>query len=165
MLGEVLELGDTNAVDAPPLWLYAEYSDYVALDSSDYFQWAGAVYQCNDYNAIAGNCAEVIYTAVSMCQSYYCDPYNSNDLANIASAFSFAGIEKVRNEPYYEDWEYWSMDIDWWNPEEVLDFVAEENIFCDWVKDVKRAETDFGASGFAGYPWWWGAVYCLPSFK
>lgn len=61
MLGEVLELEDSNAVDAPPLWLYAEYSDYVALDSSDYFQFGGAVYQCNEYSVSLGNCAEAIY--------------------------------------------------------------------------------------------------------
>jgi len=71
----------------------------------------------------------------------------------------------VRNEPIYEDWEYWGMDVDWWNPEEVLDFIAEEHIFCDWTKNLKRAKSDFADEGFIGYPWWWGAVYCLPSFS
>ena len=74
----------------------------------------------------------------------------------------------MRNEPVYDDWEYWEMEVDWWNPDEVLDFIAEEHIFCDWTKDVKRAKSDFTVgpdAGFSKYPWWSGAVYCLPSFK
>lgn len=41
IIGEALEFTEAEPIDALPMWMYAMYVDYVSLDSSDYFQFAG----------------------------------------------------------------------------------------------------------------------------
>jgi hypothetical protein len=62
----------------------------------------------------------------------------------------------------YAEWEYWMMDVDWFDVEEVADFVAEDSIFCDFDKYSSSITDNF--NDFTEYPWWWGAVYCLKAF-
>ena len=86
--------------------------------------------------------------------------------------------------PYYDEADYWMMDVDWWDLDEVLDFAAEDVLYCDFSPSMNAMPSyseslAFGATttgsvddgdlayvastsgSFADYPWWWGANYCL----
>jgi hypothetical protein len=61
IIGEALEFTESEPIDALPMWMYAMYVDYVSLDSSDYFQFAGKVFQCPDYTTDYDACEDILY--------------------------------------------------------------------------------------------------------
>jgi hypothetical protein len=73
------------------------------------------------------------------------------------STYTDYGITVTRDLPLYEDMDYWMMDVDWFDMDEVIDYIGDELLYCDY--SPTQSNNEFG--DFTEYPWWWGANYCL----
>ena len=71
------------------------------------------------------------------------------------------GVTATRNVAYYSESDYWYMDVDWFDIDDVVDYLADEVIYCDFTP----SEAGSAFADFTEYPWWWGANYCLESMS
>jgi hypothetical protein len=53
------------------------------------------------------------------------------------------------------------MDVDWFDIDDVVDYLAAEVIYCDFAPSDSYSTF----ADFTEYPWWWGANYCLESMS
>jgi hypothetical protein len=42
-------------------------------------------------------------------------------------------ITTTRSLPLYEDMDYWMMDVDWYDMDEVIDYIGDEILYCDYT--------------------------------
>jgi hypothetical protein len=48
------------------------------------------------------------------------------------STYTDYGITVTRDLPLYEDMDYWMMDVDWFDMDEVIDYIGDELLYCDY---------------------------------
>jgi len=68
------------------------------------------------------------------------DEYISED--NLASFEAGYGLVLSRDLALLDEWDYWTMDVDWLDRDDLIDYIEEDVLFCDMV---------LGAGGAAGW--------------
>lgn len=73
---------------------------------------------------------------------------------------SLATFEVMRDRPSIEEWDYWMMPVDWFDAEDVTDYLESDVIFCDFMLNkLNDLVTQFTAN-YEEFPWFTWATYC-----
>lgn len=145
-------LADLEVVDALPWWVISWNPDFwIIEEGSDFFQVEGIAYICpvgfeaNDYdtgtNASTLDCATAIFE---------CEDPNTYELD--WTKFTDYGFVETRAELYYDEWDYWEMDIDWWDMDEITDELYDDYEIW-YIYDITNIDTWFWMYGDLYYNW------------
>lgn len=65
---------------------------------------------------------------------YYKDwLYESISEENLAYFENDYGLVLSRDLALLDEWDYWTMDVDWLDRDDLIDYIEEDVLFCDMV--------------------------------